>query len=192
MRPPLGPIAKSSSRSSKSRAHGLVTLARIGRAHGLRGGFTIEIDPSVLDVVRAGLRCHALTGDDDVSLEIVSVGRSGGRLVVTAAGIDSREAAEALRGARLLVAASELPPLAESEYYDFEILGAEVVDPSGERIGTVVEILDTGANDVYVLRTPDRGEALVPAAAHAVLRIDKGEKRIVVDPSTLSYQRDEA
>jgi len=95
-------------------------------------------------------------------------------------GIDTREQAEALRGLLLEVPEDELAPLAEDQYFRFQILGMEVVDQDGQPLGRVEEILDTGATDVYVVRSAE-GELLLPAIDTVVKEIDVAGRRMVVD-----------
>lgn len=92
-------------------------------------------------------------------------------------GCDTREAAEALRGADLVVRPEEQPPLPPDEYYVHEILGLRILTTTGEEIGVVEEVLATGSNDVYVTV---RG--LIPATAEVVQKIDVAEGVIIIEP----------
>lgn len=102
-------------------------------------------------------------------------------LLVTLEGIDTRSAAEALAGTLLEVPERELAPLGEGEYYRFQILGLGVFDRAGQALGRVVEVLETGANDVYVIHD-DEGELLVPAIDSVVVEIDLAGRRMVIEP----------
>jgi 16S rRNA processing protein RimM len=99
-------------------------------------------------------------------------------------GILDRTAAEQHRGDTLLVRRDQLPVLPETEYYDFEIVGSEVVTRNGDALGVVREILFTGATDVYVIEGIER-EMLLAASRSAVLEIDRKHRRITVEPSAL-------
>lgn len=92
-------------------------------------------------------------------------------------GIDSREAADALRGAEVVVAPDELPPLPEGQYYWHQLIGLEVVTVDGESIGPVTDILTTGSNDVYVT-----SRALIPAIKEVIEDVDPAAGRIVIRP----------
>ncbi len=114
----------------------------------------------------------------------VTVQRSrphGPHLVVKLAGIDDRTAAGALRGADLEVPEADLPPTPEGTYYEFQLIGLAAVTPAGQALGTVSEVLATGANDVYVVRGEGGGEVLVPAIRDVVIGVDLGAGRMVVD-----------
>jgi 16S rRNA processing protein RimM len=99
-------------------------------------------------------------------------------------GVDSREQAEALIASGVFLSKKDLPPLEPDTYYWSDIIGMEVTTVSGEYLGRVVQIIPTGANDVYVIETPSdhpAGEILIPAIASVVIDIDVAERRIRVE-----------
>jgi len=101
--------------------------------------------------------------------------------------LGDRTAAEAWAGAAVLIDKAALPATGEDEYFDFELLGAAVFDSDGALIGTVREIVATGANDVLVAHGPC-GEILIPATRVAIIDVDRVGQRIVVDARALVYQ----
>jgi 16S rRNA processing protein RimM len=101
-------------------------------------------------------------------------------LLLELEGIDTREQAETLRGLLLEVPEQDLSPLREDQYYRFQILGMEVVERDGQPLGRVEEVLDTGANDVYVVRN-EEGELLIPAIDAVVKEVDVAGRRMVVE-----------
>jgi 16S rRNA processing protein RimM len=105
---------------------------------------------------------------------------SRGLVYLGLSGIDSRNAAEELRGALLEVPESDLMPLPEGQYYRFQVIGLEVRTPEGSSLGRVAEILSTASNDVYVVRGGPR-ELLIPAIEDVVLEVDVQGGRLVVD-----------
>jgi 16S rRNA processing protein RimM len=94
-------------------------------------------------------------------------------------GIEDRTAAEQWRNALVEVPADERVPLPPDHYYWEDVIGLEVRTEAGERLGRVREILETGANDVYVVDT-GKGELLIPAIRDVVLRIDPAQGEMVV------------
>jgi 16S rRNA processing protein RimM len=106
---------------------------------------------------------------------------SRGFVYLGLSGIDSRNAAEELRGALLEVPESDLTPLPEGQYYRFQVIGLEVRTPEGRSLGRVAEILSTGSNDVYVVRGGPR-ELLIPAIEDVVKEVDVEGGRLVVEP----------
>jgi 16S rRNA processing protein RimM len=94
-------------------------------------------------------------------------------------GCDDRNAADELRGMLVQIPIEDAVPLEEGEYYLFQLIGVRVETESGEWLGQVVEVIETGANDVYVVRGP-RGEVLLPAVDQVVLELDLESKHMVV------------
>ncbi|MBI4310476.1 MAG: 16S rRNA processing protein RimM [Chloroflexi bacterium] len=111
--------------------------------------------------------------------------RSGRLHVVKLEGIDSREAAERLRGAEITVPEADSPPPPADTYYHFQLLDMQVVDVHGNLLGVITEILDYPANDVYVVTLEGR-ETLIPAVGDMVKAVDVAARRMVVDlPETV-------
>ncbi len=102
--------------------------------------------------------------------------------LLTLAGIADRSAADALRGLYVMSPLAEAIPLEEGEYYLFQIIGARVETTDGEALGTLVDVLETGANDVYILRGSDYGEVLLPVTEETVVETDIAAGRVVVAP----------
>jgi len=107
---------------------------------------------------------------------------SRGLFLLKLEGIGDRNAAEALRGAEIQLPRGEAAPLPEGAFYVFDLVGCEVQLLSGERVGELVDVLTTAANDVYVVRRDEGGEVLIPAVRHVVKAIDIDAGKIVVDP----------
>lgn len=104
---------------------------------------------------------------------------TGGRATVLhLATIESREAAEALNGQYLEMAARDLP---DETYYWADLVGLRVEEPDGRAVGELTEIFRSGGNEVYRIVGPG-GERLVPALRSTVLRIDLGEGLMVIAP----------
>lgn len=101
-------------------------------------------------------------------------------VIVKLEGIDTRDQAETLRRALLQVAPEEVYPLPEGYYYVFQIVGLRVFDEDGRELGVVDDVLFTGANDVYVVKTTDGREMLLPAVDEVVRRIDVAGGRMEV------------
>jgi 16S rRNA processing protein RimM len=110
----------------------------------------------------------------------VQRGRLQGRFaLLKLEGLDSRDAADRWRNAIVQVPETERVPLPRGHYFWEQIIGLEVRDEDGARLGRVRDILQTGANDVYVVDT-DGGELLVPAIKDVVRRIDPAKGELVV------------
>jgi 16S rRNA processing protein RimM len=95
------------------------------------------------------------------------------------AGVDDRDAAEELRGEWLQVPLSEAIPLEEGEYFLYQLLGLTVITDEGETLGELVELLETGANHVFLVRGV-RGDLLLPDTPEVIQEIDFANGRMIV------------
>jgi 16S rRNA processing protein RimM len=78
------------------------------------------------------------------------------------------------------VKSSQVPPLPEGQHYQYELLGLDVVDENGNLLGKLVEVLETGANDVYVVRDDGGKEMLLPAIPSVILNLDMDSRLLRV------------
>lgn len=101
-------------------------------------------------------------------------------LLLALRGVTTRTGADVLRNLLLEVPEDDLPPLADGEYYRYQLIGVEVFDGAGEALGRIEDVIDTGANDVYAVRNAD-GELLVPAIDTVVRAVDLLSRRMEVD-----------
>jgi 16S rRNA processing protein RimM len=104
----------------------------------------------------------------------------GAQVILGLAGIEDREAADALRGWLVQVPEDEAWKLPKGQYYWHQIIGLDVVTKDGRRLGTVADILETGANDVYVVKR-EGGELLLPAIKDVVKKISPESGEMVVE-----------
>jgi 16S rRNA processing protein RimM len=111
-----------------------------------------------------------------------------GQVLVKFFGREDASAAESLRGNYISVTRDQLIPLEQDNYYVFDLIGCEVFDTAGEFYGKLVEVLETGGNDVYVVKPANapgvqkkRGDILLPAIKSVILEVDIERKRIVAD-----------
>ena len=145
-----------------------VTIGRVGRPHGLDGAFFVEEPSDDPRWFERGARLLA----DGVEVEVVVARRgAGGRPVI-------RLDRPAARGARLEVAGEALPETGEGEYYVFQLVGLEVVEEGGRRLGRVEAVVPGIANDAL-----DLGNGLLLPLVEACVRaVDLEAARILVAP----------
>ncbi|MFW6195427.1 MAG: ribosome maturation factor RimM [Chloroflexota bacterium] len=105
---------------------------------------------------------------------------SGDAVVVKLDAVHTPEQADELRDTVLEMEDSDIPPLPDGEFYHYQVIGCAVHTAHGEDIGTVKEIIATGANDVFVVQA-EEGEVLVPAIGGVVETIDVDGRVITVD-----------
>lgn len=165
-----------------------VTLGYVSRPNGLSGAVVIHSDPSMTDVFARGLVLEFVPRQGaNLRTKVRSAAPVRGGLRVTLEDVRDRNHAEALVGATVQVDRDSLGPLAEGEFFDHDLIGLQVVSHTGETLGELVEVIATGANDVYVARSESGGEVLIPAVAHAEIQIDLAARRMTVLGSALEY-----
>lgn len=119
-------------------------------------------------------------GEQRRRVAVEGVRLHGRESLLKLAGIDTVEAADALRGQELFIATVDAAPLPAGRYYIHQIVGLEVWTSDGSRYGEVREVLSRPANDIYVVRHGQK-EVLVPAIADVVKEIDLAAGRMVVE-----------
>jgi len=130
----------------------------------------IEAGADLLDRVRPGQA--VFLGDAARADRIAALQPHGKRYLLTLKGVATHQAAEALRGTNLLLLADDLGPLPQGVYYRWQIVGLRILLEDGAELGTVVEVISTGANDVYEVEQGDGRKVLIPAISSVVREID--------------------
>ncbi|OGS97946.1 MAG: ribosome maturation factor RimM [Gallionellales bacterium RIFCSPLOWO2_12_FULL_59_22] len=159
----------------------MVVMGRIAAAHGIRGlvkiqPFTEHVD-SLLDYPTWWI------GHEHGPWREVEVDQReahGKTLVAQLPDCPDRTAAEKLKGLLIAVPRSSLPQQGEGEYYWSDLIGLAVVNEAGVTLGTVANLLETGANEVLSVKG-DSGEMLIPFVAQAIRRVDLKNSTIHVD-----------
>jgi 16S rRNA processing protein RimM len=95
--------------------------------------------------------------------------------------IDSKETAQEFRGSLLQIEETEVYPLPEGYYYHFQLKGLQVHDIRRGLLGELIDVLETGANDVYVIKSSLYGEILIPAIKEVIIKVDLENKMMQVD-----------
>ncbi len=154
----------------------------ITSTHGLKG--EVKVFPTTDDVDRfydlEDVLLETRGGNRVLTVERVRFFK--GRPILKFKGLDRIEDVEGFRQMKLLVNREDAIPLDENEYYVGDIVDSTVYLEDGSEYGTLKEVLKTGANDVYVIRTTDGSETYLPAIQECVISVDPEEKRIVVRP----------
>jgi 16S rRNA processing protein RimM len=162
---------------------GYLAVGQVSGVHGLKGEIKIELHSDNPNRFAAG--AELLLGEDLRPVRIVQARPHKQQMLVLLAGIDRREQAETLRGQWLYIHESDAAELDEDTYWIHDIVGLTVKNADGQRLGVIREVLNTGANDVYVVETePDvnRGrELLLPAVAEVVQKVDLDSGEMVVE-----------
>jgi 16S rRNA processing protein RimM len=157
-------------------------IGQIVAAFGLRGQVKMRSYTAHVEHLRRNIRSvyvgpklqeHALKG---------LIEHKPGLLILTLGEVDTREAAEDLRGAEVSILERDAVPLDEGEYFIHQLYGMNVVTESGEEIGRVREVLETGANEVLIVTRPGQSDALIPMIHDVVVELDIDGARVVIRP----------
>ena len=166
----MSPVRARRRRSSRAPAEvNYLAVGRVLRPHGVRGDLLLEVHtgaPAHLAEVET-----VYTGDEHTPYHLLSSRIHRGQLLIKIEGCSDRGQAETLRGMLISVAIADAAPLKPGEYYHHEIIGLAVVSDQGEALGDITDIIETGANDVYVVSGPN-GELLLPAIKSVILKIE--------------------
>lgn len=150
----------------------LFQVGVITQTHGIRG--EVKVFPTTDDAARFEDLKHVLldTGKGTLTLEIENVRYFKQFVILKFKGYDNINDIERYKRCPLLVERSAAVPLEEDEYYIADMIGMQVVTDQGEDFGVLKDVMETGANDVYVIAHKTAGEVLVPAIKDCILEVD--------------------
>ena len=157
-----------------------LVVGAIAGPHGVRGQFKVKLfaeTPAALE------QYGALQIDDGRALKLsVKSVNSKGLVIVSAVGVTSREAAEALRGMLLSTSRASLPDPAEDELYHADLLGAAVFHEDGTNLGEVVALYNFGAGEIIEVKPASGTSVMLPFAGESVVSVDILNRRVVLAP----------
>lgn len=146
----------------------------IANTHGVRG--EVKVYPTTDDVNRFKKLKEIYMGDEKAPLHIQSVKFQKNMVILGFKEYTSLNEVEDLRNKELFVDRAHAVKLQKDEYFISDLIGIEVVTDEGKTLGEVQDVLQTGANDVYVVKTTDGKEVLLPAIKECVLNVDMNER----------------
>ena len=150
----------------------ILQVGVITSTHGLRG--EVKVFPTTDDAARFRRLKEVIldTGEGKMLLEIQGVKFFKKFVILKLKGIDSIDEAEKYRRKSLFVTRKNAVPLRRDEYFVADLVGLRVIDDMDQELGVLTEVLQTGANDVYVVKMKDGREALIPAIKQCILNVD--------------------
>ncbi len=157
----------------------LIELGVVGAPFGVRGWVKLRSFTDPPERLLQHRDVQLKVGSAWTAYRIENSGRSGGQLTAKLVGVDDRDQAQTLRGAQIGVPRSELPQRDDKEFYRADLIGCEVVNLAGVRLGIVLHFIETPAQVLMVVRG-DR-EYWVPAVPQHLRRVDLQARRVVVD-----------
>lgn len=157
-----------------------VVVLFVRRPHGIAGEVICDdVTDGVLDV-ESGAEALLRTEAGDVTITVERFRRTPKGVIYKLSGIDDRSAAETVRGGEILLPASAMPGLGESEYYAYEIVGLPVYDEGGTLLGRVTGCIESAANDILVING-DGDERLIPFVKAHIVSVEPGDRIIARD-----------
>jgi len=165
-----------------------LAVGQIVRPHGVRGNLLVAATSQIIKSIIPGTQ--VFLGPKQQAFTVRYLSSHHDQYLLSLEALNLREEAEAYRGGTLFIRFEDTSPLAEDSYYHWQLLGLNVVSDQGENLGNLEEIIETGANDVYLIHSHTGSELLLPAIKSVIQSIDLEKKLMVVhllpglEPST--------
>jgi 16S rRNA processing protein RimM len=157
-----------------------LVIGEIAKPHGVRG--EVSVIPLTDLPERFSWLDKVYIGEETpILVEVQSTRFHKGRPLLKFAGYNNRDDVEALRGHLLQVSEDQAIPLEDGEYFLYQLIGLLVETKDGEQLGTLSEVIETGANNVFLVRN-EREEFLIPDIPEVISEIDFENQKMIVDP----------
>lgn len=158
----------------------LLRVGVISSTHGIKG--EVKVFPTTDDTARFNQLKKVIldTGREQIDLEIEGVKFFKNMVILKFKGYDSIDEIEKYKGKDLLITRDLAVKLGPDENFITDLIGLSVVKDDGEELGTLTDVIKTGANDVYEVRMADGKEVLLPAIKECVLNVDLEKKVVTV------------
>lgn len=158
----------------------LLQVGVISSTHGIKG--EVKVFPTTDDVNRFKKLKEVIldTGKEQLHLEIQNVKYFKQFVILKFKGIEHINEVEQYKGKSLLVDRDHAVKLVKDEYFIADMIGMSVFTDDGEAFGILKDVMETGANDVYVIETADQREVLVPAIKQCIIHVDISEQKMVI------------
>lgn len=151
-----------------------LTVGFLRRPHGLRGEIIMDLHTDFPERLKRGRKMLVSEAHKPVTIEGVREHQKG--VLIKFKGFDTPEAVGEFRNQWVYVQAKDVPPLPEGQIYQHQLFGFQVVDDQDHPLGELVEIIETGANNVYVVRDSSGKEILLPAIPSVILDLDMSRR----------------
>jgi len=167
-----------------------LAVGKLRRPHGIKGEIIMSVWTDFPERLIPGIKVFIGEGYTVVSINTVRWHRDD--ILISFENYETREAVGVFRNEEVFVRADDRPPLKDGFYYLHQLLGLRVVeDIDRKMLGTIVEVLETGANDVFVIRPESGKDILLPDIDSVVLNIDfeEGEMRVHLIPGLVEENK---
>ena len=159
----------------------LILIGRVSKPHGIKGGIRAISYADSPDIYRE-IPCIYLKKKDNTtrSLKISSVSTVKGAVILNFEEIKDRNSLEEILGCELYIERSFLPPPSEDEYYHIDLIGLDVITTKGQGLGKICEVMQTGGNDVFVVKS-GKEEHLVAAIKDVIVEVDIDGGKVIIE-----------
>lgn len=157
-----------------------LVIGKFKRPHGIRGEILFDVVTDFPERIKKGKKVYV--SEEHKEEEIAAVRSHQKGLLIKLTGKDTLEDLEHVRNKWVYVKAEDLPPLPDGEYYFHQLTNMKVYNEHGEYLGVIREVLETGANDVYLLETPEGKELLLPAIGDVIKKISVQDGIMIASP----------
>ena len=151
-------------------------IGKIHRPHGIKGEVLMSVLTDFPERIQPGI--VVLMGEEYEPVTIKHIRHHNRGLIIALKEYPAREDVEHLNNRGVFVRAADRPPLPEGEYYLHELIGMAVVTDEGQDLGVLADMIETGANNVYVVRPEEGKDILLPAIDDVILAVDT-KKRVI-------------
>ena len=151
-----------------------LVIGFLRRAHGVQGEMIMDLHTDFPERLRTGRKLFV--GEKHKPMTLSGARSHAKGMLIKLKGVESPEDTVQFRNQWVYVKASEVPALPDGQIYKHELFGFQVVDENEHPLGELVEIIETGANDVYVVRDEAGKEILLPAIPSVILDLDTARR----------------
>jgi 16S rRNA processing protein RimM len=155
-----------------------LAVGKLRRPHGVHGDVIMDLLTDFPERLLPGITLYV--GEVHQPLKLLKCRLHSAAMLVAFEGYTTPEAIGELRNQMVYVRTADRPPLPAGEYYHHQLLGLDVVTDTGLALGTITHILETGANDVLVVRPPVGPKVLLPMIDPVVLAVDLAARQVRV------------
>jgi 16S rRNA processing protein RimM len=162
----------------------LLVVGHLRHAHGVKGEISMEVLTDFPERLRKGKQ--VFVGESHAPMIITGTRWKDKVMLLTFEGYTDCDQVNMLRNLQVYIRTENLPSLPEGEYYFHQLVGLKVLDEAGTLLGQLEEVMETGANDVYLVRSPSGDEILLPAIEAVILKVDLEGGEMTVRPPVWS------
>jgi 16S rRNA processing protein RimM len=155
-----------------------MAIGRVLRPHGVRGELRVEAFSDLIRSLQPS--SEVFIGESEAHSTVLSIRPHRKQYLIRLEGCSDRTDAERYRNQEILISVADAAELPEGTYFHWQIIGLQVYADSGEALGEITEIIETGANDVYVVKKSSGEDLLIPAIEEVILDVNHEQGRIKV------------